>query len=177
MPTTRTSLLCIVLCLLAASSAHAQERRWFYDLSAFQYEQFDGVQLLGGAIDLGYDFNNWLSLQGRLGRSSSSELTPGVHYRIDYHTGAYLRGNVRYRQVTLYALGGYAYFAQKGSPGIDSNVHGPALGGGIALFGTEDTALTFEYVRYFLSGSNDDASSIHIGVLHHFDWERPVKRY
>lgn len=182
MPTRRITAAAFMVAFLAlGTTANASDAHWFVDLNAWQFDQSGGDDLTGLALDLGYDLNNYFTLQTRAGRTESTDVGANLDYRIDYYLGAYLRFNLRYNHLTVYALGGYSYFKEGGSAvqgaGVKDSEYGGAGGMGLALFGSEDTAITLEYLRHVLADSDQDVNTIHVGLLHHFGLRRPSKRY
>ncbi|MEJ2059402.1 MAG: outer membrane beta-barrel protein [Gammaproteobacteria bacterium] len=66
--------------------------------------------------------------------------------------GAFVRGNLPFKDVNVYALagGGYltSHFIKKGSDSVNDNLSTVAYGAGIELFGAPNTAVSLEWVRY-----------------------------
>jgi len=164
----------IAAAVLAAvvGGAQAQERPWYFNVNVWQFDE-EGFDELGGlAFDVGRNLTRWLSVQARVGATESDD-----DFQVDYTVGAHARVDVRYDNFSLYALAGYSYFKFSGDLAEFADYtsdDGPSLGLGMALYGSPNTAFTLEYMRHFLRDADGDADTLHLGILHHFGWQRPT---
>lgn len=169
------TILALVTLLAASPGAHAIDERWYWNASLWKFDDVD-VDADGLAIDLGHKLTNWISVQGRLGRTSKEDVIGNLDLGVDYYVSALARVELRYDNFALYGLGGYSYFKFGGSlveavNGPDDN-DGVAIGLGMALYGTRQTAITIEYMKHYLD-YDAEPKAIFLGILHRFNWAQP----
>ena len=122
---------------------------------------FDGVTDI--KLKAGYDFSKFFSIEVHLGGAGLiSDKDPDLFY-----TGGFVRGNLPLNsRVNLYGLAGGVYLDDSDNVFGDSYAE-PAIGVGIELYGSDETAIMLEYVQY---GLDDVYKTIGVGLAHHFDW-------
>jgi len=148
--------------LVLPTHVQAQPSRWYFGADIWKFDDAD-TNVKGLDITLGYDLNNFISLQGIAGPTESEDISPTLDERVNY-VGAYLRGNLRYERTVLYGLAGYSYFKLSGSYidalksiGLDDDTtDGGGVGLGMELHGSEDTAINILYMKHYL---DDDAEA------------------
>ena len=176
-------ILGLAFVLLGASTTvHAEEAHFYLgvdvgdssytvDNSSTTYDNANGI-----VLRLGYDFNNWLAVEGHYSapddfEGSDSSTLSGHSY------SAFLRANLRFRRATLYAIGGASSANYTGT-----NEIGYAYGAGLDVYGSKDTALTFAYTSYYndeTAASNKiESNAVTFGITHYFgNRPRIYKRY
>ena len=143
------------------------------------------VEYDGYMFNLGYDFNNYLSLEADAGLSSSeNEATPGSSSKIDYTVGLYLKLNMRFDRVVVSLLGGQTSTKMSVTTGATttSDTESSTAGGiGIDFFGTRDLALTFRrmiiYTKDNVGGGDTTITATTAGITYYFDTPRIRSRY
>jgi hypothetical protein len=144
------------------------------DGSSVSYDNANGY-----SVRLGYDFNNWLAVEGHYFAPDTFETTSSsINEDISYGLSAFARFNLRFTRTTLYALAGYTQLTQKGS-NLDTSDIG--YGAGLDFYGTKDTALTIQFMKYYVSenasGNDTELTGVTFGFTHYFDRPRVSKRY
>lgn len=134
----------------------------------------------GGILKYGYDLNNWLAVEGHLGRTGSASDIPGAYTAgIDYMGYAGARFNLRYDHFTVYALGG-AGFAQMSESlsgtQYKSNIVSPAYGVGFDFYGSKSTSISLAYIQYLDTG-DAQLSSLQLTVKFYFSKPKISSRY
>jgi len=146
--------------------------------------KYSSAEFDGGMMSLGYDLNNYIALEAAAGASQSyEEPVTGNTAQIDYVASAFLRFNVRFNRVTLYALGGYSRVgstATSGSVSVTDTNSGVSYGFGIDFYGTRDLALSIRRVELFdeekKSGKSQLGASM-VGITYYFDTPKIHSRY
>lgn len=142
----------------------------------------------GGMLSLGFDLNNYLAVEVAGGASKTNDdpdtLTSS---KINYAAGAFLRFNLRFNRVTIYALGGYSQVESSATTGTASTTtkdKGGSYGFGIDFYGTPDLALSVRRIEFVETettiGSTTTKNNIGatmMGITYYFDKPRIHSRY
>lgn len=174
----------MALALCGASAAYAVEddsANWYFGLSvtSFDFEVTDpfseSYNTHGYIAKMGYDLGSYISLEGRVGMGDSDTDGSGLSMEAQRVGAAYVRFNLPFDKIKIYALAGAAQVTLKaGLAGASDTMEetGTSYGGGIELYGNRTTALTAEYVRYIEDGDFDgaeiDVNALSFGFVHHF---------
>lgn len=178
---------------MSFSAAHAFEtrddrNRLYLGLNVGSYQDaLDEDDALGGTILVGYDLHKFFAIESRLGLSyDSAEEVSGADTisakALLSHASIYLRGNLRFDNFTLFAVGGYSYVrldyeAEINAPSIgirtsiddSDNEDDVSYGGGIDLYGNATTALSFQWMRILDKGDEGEIDAWYIGITHYLD--------
>lgn len=166
--------LILTAALLGVSLAATAERPpQYFGLNGGAYDLESDIASLeaeGSVVNLrlGYELNRFLAFEARFGMDPSATRVAGTD--IDARMGAgFVRLNLPLKGVDVYVLGGAGRVSfEDGSGGRDSE-DGPAAGLGIELYGSQNTAVVIEGVRYE-DDDEGDYKAYTIGFKHHFDW-------
>ncbi len=169
---TGTAIALSLLLLLTGQAWAADASRQYFGLSGSdaQFDPASGQTEDAGNVNakLGYFVNPYVSVELHMGMTvtteSSSVDDPGLGY-----VAPMLRLNLPYEQVNVYSLFGIASVRGKFPGNYDDNYSDVAFGVGMELYGTRNTALTLEYMRY---GVDDTYKTFGLGIVHYFDWPR-----
>lgn len=117
------------------------------------------------SMRLGYHFSDFVGVEGRLGANAANIAgddnsgRPATEY-----AGLFLRLDLPFDRTNVYLLLGGAAVTFDGES-VDSDEKDPVAGGlGIELYGSRDTAVVLEYMRY----AEDSYQGIGLGLKHHF---------
>lgn len=150
--------------------------------------KYSDVELDGGIINLGFDLNNYFAfeLSGGASETTNDEAT-GAKSKVDYVASAFLRFNLRFNRVTVYALGGYSQVKSTSSLGsitVEDTSSGGSYGYGIDFYGTRDLALSFRRVEFvdIEETSGNTTTKTHVGatmvgITYYFDKPKIYSRY
>lgn len=176
------AVLCSPLSLYAAEPSH------FYIGAAWGNYNLDiknyGVTYdssTGLALDLGYDFTNFLAIQGSyITPDTFAANSSGLDENVKYAASVFLRANLRFERATLFALGGGTTTNASNSEYV--NVINPAYGFGVDFYGTKDLAITIKYVTYLdaktkVGGYKVNLSGTTVGFTYYFDTPHFSDRY
>lgn len=123
------------------------------------------------------DVNN---LNLKIGKQKTALTSWEVHFGTDVasddddagegvtYLAAVLRRDIELKQTRLYGMLGLAAGTADYGDNYDKEFAGLALGLGIELFGSPQTALNAEYLMY---GAEDNYKTIGLGITHYFDWD------
>ncbi len=180
------------------------DKRFYWGMQIGQGKE---VEMNVGMFHMGYDFSNWLAIEAHVGKGSRLALTDPsgdfLNLSTDYLAAAFVRLNLRYEKVTWYIMGGAStlqingdYDITNGAAGItgslgtffnlnglaatgnfDDRINGTAYGGGFEFYGSRNTALSLNWIRYFDSSDAGALSVLSLGFVHHFDWPNTASRY
>lgn len=118
-------------------------------------------------LRLGYELGRFLAFEARLGMGTGGANVGGTD--LDTRMGAaYVRLNLPFEGVDVYALGGAARLSFNDGTGRQAE-EWPAAGIGIELYGSERTGVVLEAVRYE-GGDDGDYKALTLGFKRHFDW-------
>jgi hypothetical protein len=171
----RSMTFCALVFALGSPAALAAERPDQYfaiEGGAYDYKPGASGENEGDGevvrFKYGYEFNKFLGAQ--------------VHYGVDTNGGdgpkvregaLFGRFNLPFEGVNVYGLAGVGRFGGDFGDGRNSGA-GPAAGLGIDLYGSDYTAISVEYVQYWVDDddSGDDAEyrAVTLGWKRHFDW-------
>lgn len=173
----------IIAALLALVPASAMAGGYWglsagYTLYEEEYQGLEeDVDLGMASVVGGYQFNDWIAIEGRAGTSNSRSvdvLGVDVDVKIDYYVSAlakvgYLKGAAR----PYVVVGATHGEITAGARGYEVNESDTAfsVGAGVELYGNDTTAVTFEYL-YAMDGEVDGvdykAQQLSLGFVHHF---------
>jgi len=172
----------LALILFSINAVQAEEAHYYIgvDWGDFGYNiennstTYDNAN--GFILRLGYDFNNWLAVEGHYADPDDFE-SSGSGNLSGNTLGAFARLNLRFKQTTLYAIGGAASSSYTGQSEITY-----AYGAGIDIYGSKDTALTIAYTSYYndetASSNKIEGDALTFGITHYFgNRPRIYKRY
>lgn len=168
--------------LLIPTQAYAKNPRFYVglDYNSFQLKETRNINLTGEKLKLGFDINNYFSLEGHAGTSTvDTNETTGLSYKINYLASTFIRGNLRFNRFTVYALAGWS-FAETQVSGLTGAVSqnkiynaGASYGAGMDLYGSKNTAISLSYIQY----NKVEMSAFSVGFVHHFAISSLNKRY
>ena len=180
------------------------EKRWYWGMHIGQIKE---AELDTGMIVFGYDLSNWMAIEAHVGKTNKISLTDPsgdfLDFGTDYVAAAFVRFNLRYDRVTWYAMAGAGTVKFSGNYDItnaaaeisstlgnflntaglpatgsfDESINAAAYGGGLEFYGSRNTALTLNWIRYFDDNDVGALTVVSLGFIHHFDWPRGSKRY
>jgi opacity protein-like surface antigen len=186
----------IIICALffiSFSTAHAFETRddrnkLYLGINAGGYKELlTDDNALGGTFQIGYDLHKFFAVEAHLGASyDSAKAVVGADSASEKlllsHASVYLRGNFRFDNFTLFALGGYSYVrvdyeAEINAPTLglfgsideSENFDDVSYGGGIDLYGNATTAVSFKWIRIIDRGDEGEQDAWYIGITHYLD--------
>lgn len=142
----------------------------------------------GGMLNLGFDLNNYFAFEVAGGTTKSTDdPVTSTSSSINYTASAFIRFNVRFNRVTVYALGGYSQVESNSKTGAISSTttdKGGSYGYGIDFYGTPDLALSVRRVEFVETetgtGSNKVKHNIGatmLGITYYFDKPKIHSRY
>ena len=146
------------------------------------------LEYSGGMLNLGLDLNNYFAFEVAGGISKSKDdPTTTTSSKINYAASAFLRFNLRFNRVTVYALGGYSQVESASTTGAISTTtkdKGGSYGYGIDFYGTRDLALSFRRVEFVktetVTGTTTTENRLGatmIGITYYFDTPKIHSRY
>ena len=148
------------------------------NLSGLRYEDdFDDFHEVGAGLRLGYEFNNYLAVEGHLGAGLTNDTLAGyIDIGVDYLAGIYLRGNIFLwdPQARLYGLIGMTRGKITAEAfGISDTLKDTEMGYGIGveLFGDSRNAINLELMRYMdgeYQGDDYNIDAFNLGYPHRF---------
>ena len=157
----------LALTLMAGPALADSKYYWGANAASSDFEttnvEFDATSI---GFKFGREFGKYISVEAHLGFGSqdSSDISdPDIAYG-----GAFARFNLPFEKVTLYAMAGATKID------IDTNTvmgdDNEAGGGvGIEIYGSENTALTIELMRY---GDDNTIDNFSLGFIHRFDFPK-----
>ncbi|MEX2575947.1 MAG: outer membrane beta-barrel protein [Halofilum sp. (in: g-proteobacteria)] len=148
--------------------------------SEFGVEPDDGGEFNGDLwrLKLGYEFSKFLAAEVHYGFGDDAS-TGGEEFEVNLReAAAFGRFQLPYERLDVYFLAGV------GRVGVSIPTlgrltgEGPAAGLGVDFYGTENTAVTLEYVVYDVELEHDDFNgeadttydALTLGLTHHFEW-------
>ena len=138
----------------------------------------------GVSLGFGWDLNNYLSFELDGTTSDTYEDQPSADtYQVDYAASAFLRFNLRFNRVTLYAMGGYSKIKTTSTAGALTTIQesdGTSYGYGIDFYGTPDLALSIRRIEFI--DIDEPAEQVNIGatmlgITYYYDTPRIHSRY
>lgn len=178
----RMLLTCCAVLGMSAP-ALADSSHMYIGLMAASFDsKYDMPDHDGGMLNFGMDLNNFLSLE-LAGGTSSTTNTPILSSKIDYVASAFLRFNLRFDKITLYALSGYSdtqVTTTQANLSIKTKETGISYGYGIDFFGSPDLALSVRRVEFFENDQDNIKSHLGatmFGITYYFDSPSMYRRY
>ena len=167
----KTLLLASAAALVAVSGASAQEAGQFYAGAGHTYVDFDDVEFNTLNLRGGYDFNEFVALEGEvlvgLGDEDVDLGGSTADVSLDYALGAFVKGQYPVsEQVSLFARAGYAYMEAEASASgvtLSDDTDGFAYGAGAEWAFAGPNAVRVEYTRYEFE---DDAEADSFGATY-----------
>lgn len=181
-------ILGLTLALFSSNLVLAEEARYYlgvdvgdFGYSAEGYTSPDNAT--GYILRLGYDFNNWLAVEGHYADPEDYKYTSAT--LSTNSLSLFARLNLRFKRATLYGIAGAsrvkASVSVSGVGAISDTESALAYGAGIDIYGSRDTAFTFAFTRYYdkkVGGSKTTIDATTFGITHYFgDRPRIYKRY
>ncbi len=154
--TLRTMALCLAL---SVGTAFAENDGLFYGVNISDTESNIDDSVSGLSLQLGYHFNGYLGVEGRVG-VFSNEASSIVRDPLFKQYAVNGRLGYEWEQVSIYGLLGYA----STSSSLDDSESGLTTGVEINLFGSPATAISLGYLRQEMD--DDDFSNVSIGFIH-----------
>ncbi len=151
-------------------------------------------RLQGLTLRLGYDFNNYLGVEGYASRTDTtktsytvSSLNYDVNYKVNYSSGLVLRGNLRFNRnrMALFAFAGMGASNAdiefiSANTTIRINETSPVYGVGLDLYGTRRAAITLTAGTYLdkkINGVDTKITSYSLGFTYYFGTPDFSKHY
>lgn len=125
-----------------------------------------GLDTHGLGLKFGREFGQYISFEAHMGSGADSSENILRDPEVSYGA-AFLRMNLPFERVNLYAVGGLSRVSIDGGGAGNGSDEERAVGVGIDLFGSEVTALTIEKIRY---GSDTTFDVLSVGITRRFDW-------
>lgn len=156
--------------LLLPLGASAEKPAQYFGVSVGDYELEDEDNNLTETTNIGvkggYRFSPFLAVELHAG-SESGGASGALDEPNALYGGAFVRLDLPFERVNLYLLAGGA--GVEYDVGTETESQSGAAGGvGIELYGSERTAITFEYMNY----AEEAYEGVSVGLVHHFDWPR-----
>jgi hypothetical protein len=165
-------LLALLLLLLPGTAVIADQSRQYFGVvgSDAQFDPDKGkTEDLGDLrVKLGYVVNRFVGVELHMGGAVSGDNDTSSDQKLGY-VAPLLRATLPFNRVNLYGLLGLASVRGEFAGDYDDHYSDIAFGAGIELYGTRNTALTFEYMRY---GIDDIYKTMGVGIVHYFEWPR-----
>lgn len=177
------SLLALVLALSPVYATAAPERAldpepWYFGASigngTYDEESVPTYTLSDSRFRVGYQFSDYLSAELHYGLGGTDEQTVSsntVELTFENYMAAFVRGTLPFKNTIAYGLAGAALVDVKtvnsGTGTTDGTEESVAFGAGVELYGSESTAITFEWTRY-LQKDNFTYDRIGIGFNTYF---------
>lgn len=161
----KTILLASAAALVAAAGASAQDANGFYAGAGYTYVDADGVEFDTINLIAGYDFTQFLAVEGEALIGLGDENVGGVDASLEYALGLY--GKAQYplnEQFSLFARVGYVTAEVEASAGglsASDSEDGFAYGVGAEFAFAGPNAVRFDYTRYDFE---DNAESDNFGL-------------
>lgn len=157
----------------------------YMNVNAAIYDsQFNTLEPEGINLGFGVDLNNYFSFEMIAGTSNETEGVPVTNTaKINYAASGLLRFNLRFKRVTLYALGGYSKVKATNTTGVTTTVQeadGVSYGYGIDFFGTPDLALSVRRIEFIDIDDPAELASYGatmFGITYYFDTPKIHSRY
>ena len=174
-----------VLTVSQSALATEGEPHWYVGVNYASFETTDvsttkdDVGTNGALIKLGYDFNNWLGVEGFIARSTTSKPENGTTYKLNYLSYFGPRVTLRMENFVLYATAGGALIGDEAClNNVCTTKQGAnvAAGFGFDMFGSDNIALNLS-VMYYETEQASNSYSISAGISWYFDNPKVVPRY
>jgi len=166
-----------MMLLLSFGVSQAGESRHYFAVSNESYS-FSGLEAL--SYRYGYDFTNLISVEVDYSAADLSDPTATI-LTVDSITNFMVHFNRRYESINTYlAIGAAQASMTQAAPAGDDSFTGLSYGVGIELYGSKNTAISFQWLRRIIfdgDASESELDSVQIGILHHFDFSKPASRY
>lgn len=181
-----STMICLV-CISAASAAEREGNRAYIVANGGLYDDFTDDLVLGGMLQLGYDFSRYFAIEGHLGLTAENDDNfQGARVEKQLiHSSLVLRGNIRGDDYAFFAFAGQTFlvfdFEVKGlAPDSDEREESDlTFGFGADLYGTDNVALTAKWQRLIkldgdrAQGEEDGEVDVaYIGITYYFGSER-----
>ena len=142
-----------------------------YNFIDYKESGFSSVKPKAVAVMFGWQFNEYLAVEGRIGAGAGSDDLDGIEIKVDSYYSGLLRGSVPVSDYfNLYAIAGVTNGKLKASfAGVtasDSETKA-SYGVGGEFVVAKQSGLSLEWGR-FLSGDGYTADAITIGYRYHF---------
>lgn len=159
----------LIISVCCTTQVQAQESKFYYGLSITSAEaDVVGMENNGLGLKFGREFGKFMAIEAHAGTVADSSENLLGDPQLTY-SGAFFRLNLPFERVNLYVLGGAASMSFDVA-GFDDDELDRAVGVGIDLLASENSALTIELMNY---GTEDDMDIIEIanfGFTHRFDF-------
>ena len=164
------------LLLLSPIAAHAAGNKYqdspiYFGVNYGNFKDLDS----GPMIQVGYDFSDYLAVEGQVGAPNEKEGTvSGYPYTLRFtYASALVRGNLRFDRHTLFAYAGATYGKTDTKIDLGTSTESdstsetkPTYGFGIDLYGNNTTALTFKWMRVY-DDTDGDIDATFLGITHY----------
>lgn len=166
-----------MMLLLSFGVSQAEEARHYFGISNESYS-FTGLDAV--SYRYGYDFSNLVSLEIDYSDTDLAEPTSTI-LTVDSVLNVMLHFNRRYESInTYFAIGGAQASMTQAAPAGEDTFTGLSYGLGIELYGSKNTAISFQWLRRIIfedDASESELDALQIGIIHHFDFAKPSSRY
>jgi len=163
--------------ILSFGVSQAGETRHYFAVSN---ESYSIGELEAISYRYGYDFSNLISVELDYSVTDLSEPTATV-LTVDSVASVMLHLNRRYESINTYlAIGGSLATMTMAAPAGEESFSGLAYGVGIELYGSKNTAISFQWLRRIIfddTASESELDAVQIGIIHHFDFGKSHNRY
>ncbi len=158
----------LALTLITGSALADSKFYWGANLASSEFDSETGFSLdtTGIGLKFGREFGDYIDVEAHLGFGSDNsedlgdpELTYG---------GAFVKFNLPFEKVSLYVMGG-ATKVDIDTNTVSGDDEEPGIGGGLELYGGENTAFVIEFMRY---GDDNSVDSVSFGIVHRFNFPR-----
>lgn len=161
------AVLMISLCCIG--QAQADDSKFYYGLSITSIKADAlGIDSNGLGLKFGREFGKFLSIEAQAGSSSDSVSDILGDPNLTY-ASAFVRLNLPFERVNLYALGGAATL-NADIFGFDDSQVDRVIGVGMDLLANPNNALTIEIMRYGTQDEQDLFEIVNFGFTHRFDF-------
>ena len=175
----------LVVTMLLPSIVLAENSSNYIGVNAATFDsKYSTIEHDGAMVNFGYDMNNYLALEvaGGTSKTNTDQLTTDTS-KINYAASVFLRLNLRFSRVTVYALAGYSKVESATTSGTVTTTttdNSNSYGYGIDFYGTRDLALSFRRVEFFdneeLTGNRHLGATM-VGITYYFDTPKIQSRY
>ncbi len=183
----RISLTFLTFLLLPGLSLADNSSRNYIGINVASFDsKYNTNEHDGAMVNLGVDLNNYIALDFAVGASSSNDDPVTLDTsKVNYVASGFLRFNLRFNRITIYALGGYSQVESSSTTDGTTTTttdNSGSYGYGIDFYGTSDLALSFRRVEYFDNEETTTTENRHlgatmIGITYYFDTPKIRSRY